>query len=577
MNSIQDIGESAYNQWKKIRQLENENINVTGAATNTDNQWAPKPKRCLYLTLSDGIQLVYGLELTPISCLSLNLRPGVKILFMGPIECRRGVLQLRPVNVKVIGGEVEGIFDSHSVEAVLSSRLNIPRDNIDPAPTTTQRANIPAQSVEDVAFPDTMDDDDDQFFMEIDENLLLGSDHPPNPRTLANSSLETQLIDIADANTEIINTQDFRNMIATQSNNSNTRQNRSSNKTVTNSSSFPSTSLNSTVKPPPVAIKASINGSTATRANVPDSSASKSTSLVKMLGGFQTAKNVTNSSKKPKGKQLKIDGYMKPMPVIIKPATPPVKPTVAVRKVVTETVQPLSQPKIEESSIILVTDGDEDGDMSVIEDDSVVAEMDTDEENAVGRRENTTRRAPRFVPPIAASTPITTSKSKSTGIVHPTIISTPVRYPIMVPGRPYIYIKQIKENLEHWINTGIKSVNIKACVATLISNIRVENGVWTLSVSLNDGTGFLNCTLSPELLNTIIGFDPAEMKRLKSMKTQTAREKIAQGMKELTEQLVLLNAIVEIELCSPDPIILNFTDVSILHVNAIKYRISALK
>lgn len=48
-------------------------------------------------------------------------------------------------------------------------------------------------------------------------------------------------------------------------------------------------------------------------------------------------------------------------------------------------------------------------------------------------------------------------------------------------------------------------------------------------------------------------------------------------MKELTEQLVLLNAIVEIELCSPDPIILNFTDVSILHVNAIKYRISALK
>lgn len=86
MNSIQDIGESAYNQWKKIRQLENENINVTGAATNTDNQWAPKPKRCLYLTLSDGIQLVYGLELTPISCLSLNLRPGVKVMIIKPSE-----------------------------------------------------------------------------------------------------------------------------------------------------------------------------------------------------------------------------------------------------------------------------------------------------------------------------------------------------------------------------------------------------------------------------------------------------------------------------------------------------------
>lgn len=46
-----------------------------------------------------------------------------KILVTGPVECRRGVLQLHPQNVKIIGGEVESLFKHHCVEAVINRKM----------------------------------------------------------------------------------------------------------------------------------------------------------------------------------------------------------------------------------------------------------------------------------------------------------------------------------------------------------------------------------------------------------------------------------------------------------------------
>jgi len=147
-------------------------------------------KKCLYLTLTDGSQQVFGLELTPISCFSHQLlKPGVKLLLTGPIECRRGVLQLRPANVKVLGGEVESFKVSNSMESIIARRLNIPNDQTNNArqqqsqrprttttPTPTAATSYPPPTStttrieQDGEFPD--DDEDDLLLMEIDENLL---------------------------------------------------------------------------------------------------------------------------------------------------------------------------------------------------------------------------------------------------------------------------------------------------------------------------------------------------------------------------------------------------------------------
>lgn len=40
---------------------------------------------------------------------SITLRPGVKLQLQGQMVCRLGMLLLGPSNVKVLGGEVEGL------------------------------------------------------------------------------------------------------------------------------------------------------------------------------------------------------------------------------------------------------------------------------------------------------------------------------------------------------------------------------------------------------------------------------------------------------------------------------------
>jgi RecQ-mediated genome instability protein 1 len=127
VNSIQDIGESAYSQYSKIKKTENENTTV--AATDTTEfipTWQPKPRRCLYMSLTDGSQTIFGMELESIPALSLNgFRPGCKILIKGPVDCRKGVLHLKPHHVTLLGGEVEDLALTHSVENVLTEILDL--------------------------------------------------------------------------------------------------------------------------------------------------------------------------------------------------------------------------------------------------------------------------------------------------------------------------------------------------------------------------------------------------------------------------------------------------------------------
>lgn len=189
-----------------------------------------------------------------------------------------------------------------------------------------------------------------------------------------------------------------------------------------------------------------------------------------------TNSRVTESDNgRPKPKQLKIDGFMKPMPVIIKPPTP-----VAVRAVI----------KIEEAEA-----GDSDN----------------------SAMDNYPRRKASF----------NQNQSPVTGIIHPTVSNSPISYPVKVSGLPYIHIKQIKDNLTEWTELR-RNVDVKVCVTTVTSKIEVvkEEDAWALTVCINDGTGSLHCNLSSELLNRIIGFDPAIMKRLKSLKTADSKQQI---------------------------------------------------
>uniref|UniRef100_W5NN60 RecQ-mediated genome instability protein 1 n=2 Tax=Lepisosteus oculatus TaxID=7918 RepID=W5NN60_LEPOC len=123
IDSLLDVSQPAYSQIQKLKGKDFTNENVTAVTQVSQKPWEAKPLRMLMLQLTDGVQQLQGMEYQPIPDLHANLSPGSKILLQGKIVCRLGVLLLTPLNVKVIGGEVEGLVEEFSQERVLSRVL----------------------------------------------------------------------------------------------------------------------------------------------------------------------------------------------------------------------------------------------------------------------------------------------------------------------------------------------------------------------------------------------------------------------------------------------------------------------
>lgn len=51
------------------------------------------------------------------------LLPGYKLMIIGPIICRRGVLLLEEGKLKGIGGEVDNLLISNALENILARAL----------------------------------------------------------------------------------------------------------------------------------------------------------------------------------------------------------------------------------------------------------------------------------------------------------------------------------------------------------------------------------------------------------------------------------------------------------------------
>ncbi|XP_023228569.1 recQ-mediated genome instability protein 1-like [Centruroides sculpturatus] len=79
--TIQDISQSFYSQLIKLDGKENENTAVSATPMPTLNTWEIKPTRMLMLTLTDGVQILKGMEYKPIPFLHTKLPSGTKVLF----------------------------------------------------------------------------------------------------------------------------------------------------------------------------------------------------------------------------------------------------------------------------------------------------------------------------------------------------------------------------------------------------------------------------------------------------------------------------------------------------------------
>ncbi|XP_067126155.1 recQ-mediated genome instability protein 1-like [Centruroides vittatus] len=121
--TIQDISQSFYSQLIKLDGKENENIAVSATPMSTLNTREIKPTRMLMLTLTDGVQILKGMEYKPIPFLHTKLPLGTKISVFGPIECRLGVLILSAEKIKILGGAVESLIEENNQRKILLGAL----------------------------------------------------------------------------------------------------------------------------------------------------------------------------------------------------------------------------------------------------------------------------------------------------------------------------------------------------------------------------------------------------------------------------------------------------------------------
>jgi RecQ-mediated genome instability protein 1 len=78
------------------------------------------------MELTDGHKTVIAMEHQPIPCLNTKLKPGIKVLLIGPIKVINKVLFLGPKNINLIGGEVDTLAIENAYENVLLRHLGKP-------------------------------------------------------------------------------------------------------------------------------------------------------------------------------------------------------------------------------------------------------------------------------------------------------------------------------------------------------------------------------------------------------------------------------------------------------------------
>ncbi|NXJ53786.1 RMI1 protein, partial [Spizaetus tyrannus] len=128
IDSLVDVSQPAYSQLQKLRGKNTVNEEVTASTQAFQKPWEAKPTRMLMLELTDGIHQIQGMEYQPVPVLHSNLPPGTKITVQGNIAYRLGVLLLKPENVKLLGGEVDTLFQEYSQERVLARLIGEPEN-----------------------------------------------------------------------------------------------------------------------------------------------------------------------------------------------------------------------------------------------------------------------------------------------------------------------------------------------------------------------------------------------------------------------------------------------------------------
>lgn len=128
--SARNISQSAYRQLNDL--AESDSVRSANLAVDADadgESWSekqlPKGKRMLLLTLTDGSTTLKAIEFDPLDELSVDTKPGSKLLLQPPILCRSSIAFLRKRNVHLLGGAAPATDSKNSRRNVLRRALGM--------------------------------------------------------------------------------------------------------------------------------------------------------------------------------------------------------------------------------------------------------------------------------------------------------------------------------------------------------------------------------------------------------------------------------------------------------------------
>uniref|UniRef100_A0A3Q0RCP8 RecQ-mediated genome instability protein 1 n=1 Tax=Amphilophus citrinellus TaxID=61819 RepID=A0A3Q0RCP8_AMPCI len=107
--------------------------------------------------------------------------------------------------------------------------------------------------------------------------------------------------------------------------------------------------------------------------------------------------------------------------------------------------------------------------------------------------------------------------------------------PVTLTSPPFTYL-HLLENLMSKPLLQTIEIHVKAFIVTLLGKLSSSNGVWSVSATISDGTGYLDVELSNEVLTGLLGFSVAEKGALK--RDPSRRGELDAGMRRCQEELV---------------------------------------
>ncbi|KAM9810610.1 recQ-mediated genome instability protein 1 [Neosynchiropus ocellatus] len=493
VDSLLDVSQPAYTQLQKWRGTECGNDEVSAVTQNTQRPWEAKPTRMLLMQVTDGVQTLEAMEYQPIAALNTALRPGVKLQLSGEMTCRLGVLLLEPGNIKVLGGEVEDLADRNNQGRILCRTLGIPEEeqqqrDEEEAPPAPQAGG---HQVDD---------------LELDDRELLANLEAQDQQELATDSGYGTVGENSTQFSRSSSATSFISNISSRSD-STAPTHRGG---LTQPNSGPSVDHPSSVR-----INDRDNGDQhMADEDFPEDFDDLPLDELENIGQEYMNEDLAstrNSSSNVTGR-------------VNNPSRSP-KPQGGHSRQMGSSCFPSSLGMTSQSSH---QTGVTDDELMEEDMDCFPAEVNTDlNQGKLNPSTSAGDKSSSKVNIPSKSAQLPTSEMEAREVTPPLGVT--------LTSAPFTYLSLVEKQMAK-PNRQSLEVCVKAFIVTLLGKLSSNDGLWRVSVTISDGTGYLDVELSDEVLRGLLGFSVAEKSLFKH--DAARRSQLAAGMKRCQEELV---------------------------------------